>query len=273
VEIDPGLFQHAMMNLLTNARDAMPGGGEVTIETRQIETDAAFLGRHPDAGFGQYVVVVVKDNGCGMDEAMQSRIFEVFFTTKKGGRCAGLGLAMVHGFVKQSGGQIEVESRIGCGSTLKLYFPACAPRPALHGDLDAATHSAVAKPGRTVLTVEDEQPIRELIARMLRGGGHTVFEAASAEEALSMLERSGGGIDLLITDVVMTGLSGFQLARRVREDHPDLPILFLSGYPESDLHRRGMMVKRAELLTKPCSQEQLLEKVEQMLAAADKTKG
>jgi len=206
-------------------------------------------------------VVSVRDTGCGMDEATLGRLFDVFFTTKQGGKAAGLGLPMVYGFVKESDGQVEVESQPGAGTTVRMYFPLWQEAP--HRAEERAEAPSASRPDRTVLAVEDEQEVRMLLAEILRGARFRVREAGSADEALAIL-AGGERVDLLLTDVVMPGRSGVELAREVRKAHPDLPVLFVSGYPEGDLQKRGVTIGRAELLTKPCSRNELLGKIGRM---------
>ena len=268
--VDPVRFQQAMMGLLTNAREAMPEGGKLTMEAFVVEADEDFIRRHPDAARRPHVAVSVSDTGCGMDESTLGRVFEAFFTTKPGGQGTGLGLSMVYGFVKQSDGQIEVASSLGGGSTFRLLFPLSVGGRTGEIDLDVSAGLASGSPGRrvhTILVVEDEEPVRKLLAEMLRSSGYEAIEAGSADEAIGILQEGGTGVDLLMTDVIMPGRSGLELARQVREDCPTLPILYLSGYSDQDLSRRGAFVPGSERLTKPCSQQELLDKVRKLLGA------
>ena len=262
--IDAGQFHQAIINLVTNGRDAMPKGGDLTIATSRRELDNAFLNRHPDAKPGMYVGVAVTDTGSGMDEATLARIFEPFFTTKEVGQGTGLGLPMVYGFVTQSGGFVEVESQPGRGSTFTLLFPE------YNGHDDSPEEGGDARdalPGgtETILVVEDEEFVREMLVESLRESGYTVLHADNAAQAAAELERAGDKIDMLISDVVMPGASGLDLAQTIRKARPEMPVLFVSGYAEKDLKKRGVTIDAGHLLAKPCSHEALLIKVRQLL--------
>ena len=267
--LDPVQFQQALIHLAVNARDAMPHGGELTIETSRVESDDEFAAAHPAVPRGRYVVVTVRDTGCGMDEQARSKLFEPFFTTKGVGQGAGLGLAMIHGFVQQSGGAIEVESEPNQGSTFRLYFEQVeAESPPLS---PAAETAAPVRGSGTILVVEDEEPVREVIVASLREAGYVVLDAPSAAEALRLGEQYDGSIDMLITDVVMPGMSGPAMSIRFRELRPEIPVLFVSGYGNSELSKSGIDENEG-LLVKPVSHEALLAKVNQMLAAAGKSR-
>jgi len=201
------------MNLVINARDAMPQGGKVTIETANIELDETYQHAHPQALQGQYAMLAVTDTGCGMDEVTKSQIFEPFFTTKGPEKGTGLGLATVWGIVKQSGGHIEVYSEVGLGTTLKIYLPRSRDRaegPRSHVGLSKPLHGA-----ETILLVEDEEGVRELAAIVLQSYGYTLLVAHSGADALQSAERHKGPIHLLVSDVVMPNMSGRQLAERL----------------------------------------------------------
>lgn len=267
VRLDPVQFQQALLNIATNARDAMPKGGSLIIGTSRAQLTPDALRSNPDARPGAYVCVTVRDTGCGMDETVRPRIFEPFFTTKKVGEGTGLGLSMVHGFVTQSGGIVTVQSAPGCGSTFNLYFPECtAGQP----DPEAKTCSPHATDRRTevILVVEDEADVRALLAESLDESGYTVLQAASVEEALATIEQRSGRIDLLISDVVMPGASGVDLAQRLRATRPHIPILFMSGYPDRDLAGRGIVVDSEHILTKPISHATLVKAVRHFLDAS-----
>lgn len=263
VWIDPELFQQAMMNLLSHAREAMPAGGKLVLETSLVEPDLDFGNRHPVAPPGPYGLVAVRGDGCGPAEGALGRLPEASTKATEQTGPAGMGLAMVRGLVKQSDGHVEVEPRPGEGTTVKLYFPVWRESSSTNPQPQAGDASVGC--GSTVLVVEDEQPVRRLIAEMLRGGGCEVQEASSADEAMAMLAR-GDRVDLLLTDVVMPGRNGQYLASQIRRTQPELPVLFITGYSEGELLRRGLTIDPAAVLAKPCSEEQLLDRVRRMLS-------
>ena len=257
VRADRSQVEQVVMNLAVNARDAMPEGGALTIETDNVELDAAHAATHPSVRPGPYVMLAVSDTGTGMDEATRSRIFEPFFTTKDPGKGTGLGLATVYGIVKQSGGSIWVYSEPGQGTTFKVYLPRvdgvpiAAPPPA----------PLTAGGTETVLIVEDEDLLRDLARRMLQLAGYVVLTAANGEEALRVLEAQDGRVDLVLTDVVMPGISGRELAVRLALSHPDLKVLFTSGYTDDVIQRHGLLDCTTHFLSKPYSMEELTRKV------------
>jgi len=211
IRVDAGQLEQSLMNLAINARDAMPRGGRFTIETANVELDEAYAHTHPEVTPGPYVRLTVSDTGCGMDEATRAHIFEPFFTTKEPGKGTGLGLAMVFGFVKQSGGQMTAQSQPGRGSTFNLYFPRVSAPAAERAYAEAAPGG-----GETILLVEDEEDLRKLALELLTQQGYTVLEAPDGLTALRLAEAYPGAIDLLVTDVVMPGMDGRQLAGRLR---------------------------------------------------------
>jgi PAS domain S-box-containing protein len=233
VSADPGQLEQVILNLAVNARDAMPDGGRLSIETSEIEADAAFLRRHPEAGPGRYAVLTVSDSGQGMDAPTVERIFEPFFTTKEVGRGTGLGLATVYGIVRQSGGVIAVQSAPGQGATFRVYLP----RVDGPGEREAARRPDVQGGSETVLVCEDEPELRALVRQVLEQRGYTVLEARNAAHALDIAAGHQGRIDLLLTDVIMPGLNGAELASRL-ERHPGLRVLFISGYADDVLGQR-----------------------------------
>lgn len=269
VEIDPGQFGQAMLNLVANARDAMPGGGQLGIETARADLPASVLERHSGAKAGPYVRVTVRDTGCGMDEATMARLFEPFFTTKGVGQGTGLGLAMVYGFVQQSGGFICVHSQPQGGSEFGLYFPCSDKSPEIRKQ--APDGGASDRGGcETVLVVEDEDSVRSLLAASLREEGYTVLEACSAADASSILRGCASRIDMLITDVIMPGTSGVELAAAVEQTRPGIKALFITGYPGPELSKRGIRLDARNTLTKPCDHQVLLRAVREIL---DGTRG
>ncbi|NTU60452.1 MAG: response regulator [Deltaproteobacteria bacterium] len=263
VRADPGQLQQILLNLALNARDAMPSGGKLTIETGRVRCSEADVARQPGLKPGPYVVLTVSDTGHGMDAPTQARIFEPFFTTKEFGRGSGLGLATVHGIVSQSGGHIEVVSRVGHGTTFRLYFPA-----ARHG----AERAAVPPPERetprgteTVLVTEDAPDVRDLACRILRELGYRVLEASGGEEALRVAAGEQRAVHLLLTDVVMPGMSGRVLADRLAAQRPELKVLYMSGYTGDVLAYHAISDRELRFIQKPFRPNDLALKVRQVL--------
>jgi PAS domain S-box-containing protein len=263
VKVDRGQFEQAVINLAVNARDAMPGGGRLTIETRNAELDEGYLGQHPDARPGRYVLIAVSDTGHGMDAATRARIFEPFFTTKGPGRGTGLGLAMVYGFVKQSGGHIEVESEVGRGTTFQVYLPRTdEAAPSGRSSPDSAT---LPRGTETILLVEDQDAVRTFARHVLLTGGYTVLEARDGEEGLRVAQQRQGPIHLLVTDVVMPRMSGRKLAELLTRDRPELRVLFVSGYADEAVTCSGMPEGCGAFLQKPFNPARLARKVREVL--------
>jgi PAS domain S-box-containing protein len=262
VKLDPTQFEQAVMNLVVNARDAMPQGGELSLAADEVELDATQVVSHADVAAGRFVRVIVSDTGCGMDEQTLRRVFEPFFTTKEVGKGTGLGLSMVYGFVKQSGGLIDVESEPGQGTTISLYFPASAEHTIMSG---MRPEDKAANVAGTILVAEDEEPVRRLIVQVLREAGYTVIETANAREALPLGRDYNDRIDLLIADVVMPGLSGPELAREILSVRSDMKTLFISGFSEHKAIEHGDMNNDAVFLNKPFPPQMLLDKVSEIL--------
>ncbi|HYF39626.1 MAG TPA: ATP-binding protein, partial [Gemmatimonadales bacterium] len=262
---DPGQLQQVILNLAVNARDAMPQGGTLLIETSVVELDEHYPRQHPSAKPGLHVALVVTDTGCGMDDAIRSRVFEPFFTTKEPGKGTGLGLSTVYGIVKQSGGHIWVYSEVGRGTTFKLYFP---PH---HGTVDAASTERPEPPalgaGATVLLVEDERAVRTTLRRLLERHGYRVLEASNGQDALGLVAARGGEIDLVLSDMVMPGMGGTELARRVRSSVPAIPVLLMTGYTEEAITRAGDRPLDEHIIEKPFTLHTMLEKVSLALAS------
>ena len=257
VRADPSQIQQVIMNIVVNARDAMPSGGILTIETSNV--DAGQDGALSAAVEGPCVMVALRDTGTGMDRETMDRIFEPFYTTKEVGKGTGLGMATVHGIVRQSGGDILVQSELGVGTTLRILLPKL---DAAEAEAEQAVAPRVEAGGtETILLVEDEPSVRSLTARMLESAGYTVLATGGGEEALDVCRRNRGGIDMLLTDVVMPGLSGPEVAERVAEGCPSAVILFMSGYAEERVARHGLRDRHGPLLTKPFSRDRLLEMV------------
>jgi len=256
--IDPGQLDQVLTNLVVNARDAMAGAGTVTVATANVSRESS-----DGAPAGDYVLLTVRDTGTGMDAATQARIFEPFFTTKPTGRGTGLGLSTVYGIVRQHGGAIEVESRPGHGATFRLFFPRSADEPA--GAAAPSSPRAAARAHGTILVVEDEPALRALICRVLRLEGYDVLDFASPLEAESVLVLREGAIDLLLTDIVMPGMNGPELWRRVRGMRPSLSCLMMSGYSHDAVE--GGPEPGVQILHKPFSMHELVERVRALLAA------
>jgi two-component system cell cycle sensor histidine kinase/response regulator CckA len=264
VRADPGQVEQVLMNLAVNARDAMPTGGRLTLETRNVELDDSYCDTHPEARSGPHVVLSVADTGCGIPPEVVARVFEPFFTTKGPGRGTGLGLATVHGIVLQSGGHVAVYSEVGVGTTLKVYLPEAELEPAG----DSRTRPVVLSVPRgteTVLLTEDEAAVRSLARRVLAGCGYTVLEAADGDEAARVAAEYGRPIDLLVTDVVMPGLGGRAVAKRVAESHPSVRVLFISGYTDDAVIRHGVLTEGVNYLQKPFTPTALAHKVREVL--------
>jgi PAS domain S-box-containing protein len=265
ITADPGQIEQVIMNLVVNARDAMPTGGKITIETGNIYLDDDYAQTHFEVPVGPCVMLAVADTGHGMDKPTQARIFEPFFTTKEQGQGTGLGLATVYGIVKQSGGHITVYSEPDQGTTFKLYLPAAETTAA---SLPAPQTQPVSQPGtETILLVEDDERVRSLAQRALQAEGYTILAACSGGEALSLVEQYQGGIDLLLTDVVMPQLNGRELAEQLKARHPQLKVLFMSGYTDDVVVRHGLLAAEIEFLPKPFSPNMLVSRVRQTLGA------
>jgi signal transduction histidine kinase/CheY-like chemotaxis protein len=265
VEADPNQIEQILMNFAVNARDAMPGGGILSISTDNAALEAPFVEGNLHIPAGSYVTLKVSDTGCGMDAETVSRIFEPFFTTKEQGKGTGLGLATVYGIVKQSGGFIHVRSDPGSGTAFKVFLPR-AEREAPGTDEEPPDRGERRPSGNgTVLVVEDDDMVRKLVCEAIRGFGYTVLEARHGEEALSIVDCHEGTIHLLITDVVMPGMNGLELARRLKSSRPDLPVLFMSGYAEEAVRHLGAADPGKAFLQKPITPASLAAKLAEIL--------
>jgi two-component system cell cycle sensor histidine kinase/response regulator CckA len=260
---DAGQLEHVLMNLAVNARDAMPAGGTLTITTADLDVGPAGLETWPELSPGRYVTLAVRDTGAGMTREVQERIFEPFFTTKPVGQGTGLGLSTVYGIVAQSGGQVFVRSAPGAGSTFTICLPAHT------ADAEPTVASPPPRPvhggAETVLLVEDELLVRQLTHEILRRSGYQVLEASDGAEALRRLHDHPGRIDLLLTDVVMPSMSGYELVERARPLRPEMRILYVSGYSEEAIIRQGQLTENIELLAKPFTPGVLTAKIRQLL--------
>jgi two-component system cell cycle sensor histidine kinase/response regulator CckA len=260
VKADPGQIEQIVLNLVVNARDAMPNGGNLRIQTKNVEKTAAQAG--PGASPSRFVLLEVTDTGTGMDQQTQAHIFEPFFTTKAVGKGTGLGLATVYGIVKQSSGYIEVQSTLGRGSSFQIYLPAeVQAGAALEPGKDLA--DAVFS-GETILVVEDAEPLRDLICQALVSSGCTVLSASEAQEALRIVNQEKGVIDLMITDVIMPGMNGPALAKQVRVLRPATKILYMTGY-SGEFVRSDMLIPGVSFIQKPFTPADLRRKIRKML--------
>ena len=259
---DPGQMEQVLMNLIINARDAMPTGGLITIETGNVEIGEGLVARRGTVSPGPYVRLSITDTGSGMDEATRARIFEPFFTTKAAGRGTGLGLATVYGIVKQSGGAIWLYSELCAGTTFKIYLPRV---PAAVAPAWSPPQVTRGEGTETILVAEDEAPVRDITKRILVAAGYTVLTAANGGEALLICEAHPGQIDLLLTDVVMPQLSGIVLAERLAQASPGMKVLYMSGYADSTIARYGAFGSAAHLIGKPFSAADLTRKVREVL--------
>jgi CheY-like chemotaxis protein len=250
------------MNLAVNARDVMPNGGQLTIQTRNVELDGSYFERHGRDRRGPHVVLTVSDTGCGMNSDTQSHVFEPFFTTKEQDKGTGLGLATVYGIVKQSDGDIWVDSEPGHGASFKIYLPRVdqAPPPPKQGSRirpRAATE--------TVLLAEDSDPVRRLLREILRKAGYVVLEARNGAEALAVSGKFDGAIDLLVTDMVMPQMSGRELAAHLSPKRPAMKVLFMSGYTEEAIVRHGALAPGTAFLEKPFTPASVVGRVRELL--------
>jgi PAS domain S-box-containing protein len=267
IRADRGQLEQVLINLILNARDALPASGRVTIATAAAELDEVYTSRHGDVGMapGAYVLLSVSDTGCGMEPEVQARIFEPFFTTKPVGQGTGLGLSTVYGIVKQSGGFIWCYSEPGLGSTFKVYLPALLAETA---DPPPVQRPAAPRGGsETVLVVEDEDVVRAMACRGLREHGYTVLEARNGAEALAVVQENTAAIDLVVSDVVMPVVGGRELAARLAVLDPALPVLYMSGYTGEDVVQRGLMDPGAPFAQKPFSPDGLARTVRELLDA------
>jgi two-component system, cell cycle sensor histidine kinase and response regulator CckA len=271
VEADLAQLEQVILNLVVNARDAMPGGGSCQIETAAVAVPEDLAGLRLGLEPGRYVRIAVEDTGGGMSEETKSHLFEPFFTTKERGKGSGLGLATVYGIVRQSGGRVHVESAVDRGTRVEVYLPQAGPER-----LDLPAVPPAAAPGRAgrhaaarghevILLVEDEDNIREPAVEVLQSQGYRVLPARSGEEALDFAAHEASLIHLMVTDVVMPGLSGGELAERLAAARPEMKVLFISGYPEDSISQHGVLDAGKSFLQKPFRPGLFLETVRQLL--------
>ena len=268
VRADPGQLEQAIVNVVLNAREAMPAGGRLTLATGDVEVDDAFAREHDPMVPGHYVTLALRDTGVGMDEETRGHLFEPFFTTKPGRHGAGLGLATTYGIVKQSGGYIWVESAPGEGSTFTIYLPWHAPLAAAGAAPPAHARAPAAGGGETVLVVDDEPAVRMVTKRILQRNGYAVLEASGGPEALRVLREHPGPIQLLLTDVIMPEMNGREVAERVRERRPGIKVMYMSAYSPEAIALDGLLDEGATFLRKPFEIGPLLQAVRQALDAA-----
>jgi CheY-like chemotaxis protein len=264
MEADPGQLDQIVVNLAVNARDAMPKGGKLVVETGFSEFDDAFAKEHPPMTAGRYVMLSVSDNGIGMNEETRLRIFEPFFTTKEIGKGTGLGLATVYGIIKQSGGHIWVYSELDRGTTFKIYFP-CADNK-LDRRIDANQSEALPRrrDGTTILLAEDEPIMRQVMRKMLEAHGYKVIEAGDGNAALEAMEKNHVKVNITLTDVVMKGMSGPELALRLIDKHPGMKVVYMSGYTGELVANQGLDAG-IRLLEKPFTRDSLLKALDATL--------
>jgi CheY-like chemotaxis protein len=254
VYADQHQMEQVVMNLVVNARDAMPDGGELTIRTSRVDWDEQAAALHPGAVMGRYAVLAVSDTGTGMDAATRQRVFEPFFTTKDVGQGTGLGLSIVHGIIEQSGGFVEIESEPGSGTVFTMYLPSAQ----IGAEQPDSTMTVQAETGKeTVLIVEDEADVRRYVAEVLTGSGYQVIQAEGAGQALLVSEKANKPIDLLLTDVVMPLLNGKELAARLRPLQPNLRVLYMSGYADDAITLEEIQKQGAHFIQKPFGPNQL----------------
>jgi signal transduction histidine kinase/ActR/RegA family two-component response regulator len=268
VNADPGQLEQVVLNLAVNARDAMPAGGKLLIETSHAELDEEYVRAHAPLQPGHYVMLAITDSGQGMDEETRSRIFEPFFTTKESGKGTGLGLSTVYGIIKQSNGHVWVYSEPGQGTTFKVYLPR-VQMP--QGEATVREHDqregqlATQNGNETALLVEDDDSVRAVVRRTLESNGYDVIEAHSAAEAARLAQHHSGPIDFLITDLIMPETSGQDLAQTICALRPGVKVLYMSGYSDKAVLQQGMLSSDMDFLAKPFTQEMLLAKVRQVL--------
>jgi two-component system, cell cycle sensor histidine kinase and response regulator CckA len=270
VSADPGQIEQVVMNLVVNARDAMPQGGSLTIETANLTLDEHYAGRHVAVKPGPYVLLAVSDTGRGMDEATKSRLFEPFFTTKAPGKGTGLGLSTVFGIIKQSGGSVEVYSEPGTGSSVKVYLPRIDQKATI--EREGRRKQSPLKGNETILLVEDDEMVRNLVRETLEREGYKIIDSADPVEAQRLAEDFRGKIQLLITDVVMPRLSGKELARTLTQRRPDVKVLYMSGYTDSAIVNSGILQREVAFLQKPFTPAALSNKVREVLETDPKTR-
>ncbi|MFH1335715.1 MAG: ATP-binding protein, partial [Candidatus Zixiibacteriota bacterium] len=263
VKADPGQIEQVIMNVSVNARDAMPSGGKLTIETVNVEIDEAYAHNHVAVKPGRYVMFSASDTGVGMTPEVRDRVFEPFFTTKERSKGTGLGLSTVYGIVKQSEGNIWVYSEPGQGTTLKIYLPLV--EEALEEETEEVEKEKSLEGDETILVVEDDEAVRKLTVEILRKQGYRVLEATRGDDALAVFDKLKGSVDLVITDVVMPGMSGRKLAELLVPLHPEMKVLYMSGYTDNAIAHHGVLEKGVNFILKPFTIGGLAKKVREVL--------
>jgi len=261
---DPGQVEQVIVNLVVNARDAMPGGGRIILETANVELGKDYVNAHQGVKPGRYVMLAVSDTGCGMSEEVRKHIFDPFFTTKPEGQGTGLGLSTVYGIAKQHGGNIWVYSEEGHGTTFKVYLPVAETQEESERPTE---DKSTPRGSETILVVEDEEVVRKVAVRILSKWGYTVLEASNGRQALELLEEQNAAPDLLVTDVIMPKMGGEKLAEEYRRRFPGAKIIFMSGYTDGAMQQNGLLMPGVELLEKPFTEPSLAQKVREVLDA------
>jgi len=264
VEADPGQIEQIIMNLAVNAKDAMPRGGKLTINTANVELDEAYVHSHADVTPGPYVMMAISDTGTGMDEETLSKVFDPFFTTKEAGKGTGLGLSTIYGIVKQSGGNIWVYSEPGKGATFKIYLPRVEKKTGGTEAVEAAAESLTGS--ETILVVEDNEMVRDLAQTIFQHYGYRVLTAQDGEEAIRVSQEHDGPIDLMLTDVVMPGMSGNEVVKRLNTLRPEMKVLYMSGYTNNVIVHHGDMDRETAFIQKPFTMESLVCKVKEVIS-------
>jgi two-component system cell cycle sensor histidine kinase/response regulator CckA len=265
VRADRGQLEQLLLNLAANARDAMPDGGTLLIETTNVKLDEEQARKRLDAAPGEYLSLAVTDTGCGMEPEVRARIFEPFFTTKEPGKGTGLGLATVFGFVRQSGGHIAVESEVGKGTTFRIFLPRCTAAADAVSLPPLASVAPAMRGSETVLLVEDDDQLRGTVRAVLRRHGYTVLDAGSPGDALLVSEQYSEAIDMLLSDIVLPHMSGAELAERIITTRPGIRLLFMSGYTETPVPRLSLVDYQVEVLQKPFTPQKLADAVRRTL--------
>jgi CheY-like chemotaxis protein len=268
VKADPGQIEQVIMNLAVNARDAMPQGGQLTLEAANVELDSRYASSHESVLPGHYVMIAMSDTGIGMDAETQVHIFEPFFTTKEQGKGTGLGLATVYGIVKQSGGSIRVYSEPGKGTTFKVYLPRIDQAVEVIAPTNVPVDEQLSRGSETILLAEDEEAVRSLVRGVLESTGYQVLETKGANDALEVGERHRKHIHLLLTDVVMPQMSGAELVKHLAPLHPETKVLYMSGYADHAVVRHGLLDPSTAFLQKPFTPDALALKVREVLDGA-----
>jgi PAS domain S-box-containing protein len=268
VEVDHNQFESVLLNLAVNARDAMPQGGKLTIETSNAFLDQDYCRANPEVSPGQYVLTSVSDNGTGMNKEVLERVFEPFFSTKAVGKGSGLGLSQVYGFIKQSGGHVKIYSEVGEGTTVRIYLPRLFQEADQVQQPEKSSEVIEGHVGETILVVEDDEDVRAYLVDILGDLGYRVFGAHDAVSAFGLLEPSNTHIDLLLTDVVLPGINGRELARRAQSLRPELKVLYMTGYSRNAVVHQGRLDRGVELIQKPITQRDLASRIRDLLDAA-----